>query len=552
MVKKIFILCVFVFTIAAFGQNKEYRKTVKLFSDKKYQEVDAIADELLSEKYGKLSDEILYYTLNMSADSNNALNNYDKAIIKYRAIIEFINKGTVEIKDKNVYLSKISNQISELKIKIPYQTAEVSKTYSKSSNNEGTKINETSSNNLNSQDSNLDKTVTLTVTGTGKTLEEAKTNALRSAIEQAFGTFISSKTEILNDNLVKDEIVSISNGNIQKFDVISEIQIPDIGYVTTLNATISVTKLTSFVESKGVTIEFKGGLFSQNIKLQKLNEEAEAKAIDNLCRVSFDILDKSFDFNLKVDDPVLSGIKTDNYKVGFHVTLKSNDNYTNFINYFNSTLNGLSLSDEETADYKKLAKEIFYIVIDNKCYRLRNVKSSKYLMNFFMNSQIIANCFKITSNQGIVKFNYNEIYPFLSSRANPLSIPLLKGKASPRYNFDEEKMKIIDTKNPRIEYLSQAYTRLIDKEKFTADDLFKIDYWQNEDSKINHYYSISYSAVDYNAVILFYTPFKSVDMNFNSYFDFVDLEKISGFEIEKINIWDFIENEDKIAIKRNR
>lgn len=74
-----------------------------------------------------------------------------------------------------------------------------------------------------------DKTVTLTVAGQGKTQDEAKQKALRSAIEQAFGTFISSKTEILNDNLVKDEIVSIANGNIQKFEIISEVQIPS-GY----------------------------------------------------------------------------------------------------------------------------------------------------------------------------------------------------------------------------------------------------------------------------------------------------------------------------------
>jgi hypothetical protein len=59
-----------------------------------------------------------------------------------------------------------------------------------------------------------DKTVTLVVSGQGKTQDEAKQNALRSAIEQAFGAFISSKTEILNDNLVKDEIVSLTNGNI--------------------------------------------------------------------------------------------------------------------------------------------------------------------------------------------------------------------------------------------------------------------------------------------------------------------------------------------------
>ncbi len=51
-----------------------------------------------------------------------------------------------------------------------------------------------------------DKSVILTVTGTGKTIEEAKNNALRSAIEQAFGAFISSKTEILNDNLVKEKL----------------------------------------------------------------------------------------------------------------------------------------------------------------------------------------------------------------------------------------------------------------------------------------------------------------------------------------------------------
>jgi hypothetical protein len=69
--------------------------------------------------------------------------------------------------------------------------------------------------------------VTLTTSGTGKTIEEAKNNALRSAIEQAFGAFISSKTEILNDELIKDEVVSISSGNILKFDVISEAKISE-------------------------------------------------------------------------------------------------------------------------------------------------------------------------------------------------------------------------------------------------------------------------------------------------------------------------------------
>ena len=127
------------------------------------------------------------------------------------------------------------------------------------------------------------KNVTITVSGSGKTQDEAKQNALRSAIEQAFGAFISSNTEILNDELVKDEIVSISNGNIQKFEVISEVQIPDGGYATSLKATVSVTKLTSFVEANGGGIEFKGTIFGANIRQQKMNEEGEYKSVINLC-----------------------------------------------------------------------------------------------------------------------------------------------------------------------------------------------------------------------------------------------------------------------------
>jgi hypothetical protein len=62
-----------------------------------------------------------------------------------------------------------------------------------------------------------DKTLTLVVSGQGKTQDEAKQVALRSTIEQAFGTFISSKTKILNDNLgiqkinEDAEIIAINN-----------------------------------------------------------------------------------------------------------------------------------------------------------------------------------------------------------------------------------------------------------------------------------------------------------------------------------------------------
>ena len=60
--------------------------------------------------------------------------------------------------------------------------------------------------------------VVLTVSGEGKTTDEAAKTALRSAISQAYGVFVSANTTLLNDDLVKDEIATITSGNIKKYD----------------------------------------------------------------------------------------------------------------------------------------------------------------------------------------------------------------------------------------------------------------------------------------------------------------------------------------------
>lgn len=208
-----------------------------------------------------------------------------------------------------------------------------------------------------------DKTVTLTVLGTGKNLEEAKFNALRSAIEQAFGAFISSKTEILNDNLVKDEVVSVANGNIQNFEIISEIQIPSGDYVTTLKATVSVTKLTSFVESKGVTVEFKGSLFAFNANQQILNEQNEIIAIKRLREIVKNMTKNSFDYFIKAYEPESINGSSDNFKIPLEISVVANENLINIFNIIYSTLKGLSLSDEEAEDYKRIKKSIYPITI---------------------------------------------------------------------------------------------------------------------------------------------------------------------------------------------
>jgi len=65
------------------------------------------------------------------------------------------------------------------------------------------------------------QTVTITTIGSGATKGEAEISALRSAIEQTFGAYITSNTVIFDDELVSDEIASIANGNIESYKILS-------------------------------------------------------------------------------------------------------------------------------------------------------------------------------------------------------------------------------------------------------------------------------------------------------------------------------------------
>lgn len=208
-----------------------------------------------------------------------------------------------------------------------------------------------------------DKTVTLTVSGQGKTQDEAKQNALRNAIEQAFGTFISSNTEILNDELVKDEIVSVSNGNIQMFEILSEVQIENGEWSTTLKSVVSVTKLTSFCESKGISVEFKGSLFAFNVNQQILNEKNEIKAIEDVCQVIRNIADVSFDYSITASDPISLDASNSKWRIPMYISVYKNSNFDNIPKILYSTLKGISLSLEEAKNYVQLGKNVYPISI---------------------------------------------------------------------------------------------------------------------------------------------------------------------------------------------
>ena len=147
--------------------------------------------------------------------------------------------------------------------------------------------------------------VALTVSADGATKEEATKIALRSAIEQAYGAFVSANTTILNDEMVKDEIVTISNGSIKSYQEVASVLLPNGRTTVTLNAIVSISKLTSYAQSKGATTEFAGATFAMNVKMRELNKKNEMKALDNLIAQIKALLPVAFDRELVLSEPEL-------------------------------------------------------------------------------------------------------------------------------------------------------------------------------------------------------------------------------------------------------
>ena len=207
-------------------------------------------------------------------------------------------------------------------------------------------------------------TVTLTVSGQGTTKEEATANALRSAIEQAYGVFVSANTTILNDELIKDEIATVASGNIEDFQEISCVVTSEGETFVTLSATVAISKLQAYAKSKGSSTEFAGATFAMNMKMRELNKENEQKALVNMYYQLQELAPNVFDWELNVGYPTIQADK--NYKVPMTLTAKPNDASEAFYNILTNTLNSLSLTPTEIEEYNQVGLAKFEMKIPQR------------------------------------------------------------------------------------------------------------------------------------------------------------------------------------------
>ncbi len=398
MKKKYLILLLIFCQSIAFSQDKKIMKIVKYIEKGKGSEAKEILDDLDTKP--EYQSDIYYWYVRTIYYRNAALENVNSSYELRQARQSFVKLVEFDKKDPSKTFTEFIPQIK----KDLYE-----------GKNQATKSESNSQSSITNQ-GNDGKTVTLTQIGEGKTKDEAKYNALRNALEQAFGTFISSNSTLLNDELTKDEIVSVSSGNIQGFKIISETLLPNGNYSSIVEATVSIGNFTKFCESKGITVEFKGGLFAANIKLQELNKKNEEAVMKDLYTISNSIIRKGlFDFSIITDEPkqISGGPDYGKWDVKLNISSKANKNLNSIFQIITTTLSSISLNENEVLDYENKNISVFKLKWENDIYNFRSIAPVELVMKIVgIEIPRAASMFKIENGIMTYIFPYNEMVSF--------------------------------------------------------------------------------------------------------------------------------------------
>ena len=407
-----------------------------------------------------------------------------------------------------------------------------------------------------------EKVISLVANGTGSTKEEATKNALRSAIEQAFGTFVSAKTEVLNDDLIKDEIVTITTGNIRNY---KELYYTSNGGVfnVSLQAMVSIGSLVNYAQSKGMKAELAGASFAMNMKMRKLNKENELKAMDNLKHQLCIIANSGmFDYRIEVGEPHMAtereykGLdgrriqdKKRNIAVGVTVKQLINSKTIEFRNTILRVLNALSLTNQEIDEYKSAGVPYYVYYGYEGPNKGHFVLRNKYDQRTIMDIVSFSRCFfSIKDNLGNIinpyirayegefyKYEFSGDYSEGGMRSNNSSIYYPSGKRdvireNTMPSFDSKRNYIMGENtyapNYKTAYRNSDYNCFLEIGLF-GSMLFSQSYnYGNPWSKYEKFMKQGYSIGE---------VFENMGLKFSLLYNESEIEQLTSIQVEPIS-----------------
>ena len=104
-----------------------------------------------------------------------------------------------------------------------------------------------------------DKAETVIVEGFGATVESAQANAGKAAVSQVVGMYTVSSSAVENRQLIKDEVLSYSNGYIKTFQVIDTKKESGL-YIVEAKVEVELGKLTQILGKLNIALKNVGNI----------------------------------------------------------------------------------------------------------------------------------------------------------------------------------------------------------------------------------------------------------------------------------------------------
>ena len=327
---------------------------------------------------------------------------------------------------------------------------------------------------------------TVVAFGTGANQADALYNAKINAMDQIFGTFISTKTVITNDSVAMSNVISITNGKITNYEIIKTDK-TELGYIITIKVSANLQNLVAFCNTIGIESYVQGSMFSDNLGTKLKNKENEIKVLNNFLETFKKEIPTIFDYTIKTNEP-LKASNSENFLIKINCEFVLNKNYNSILNVLIDLINEIGIKESELPDYKRSNLEYFPILIQSNertCYKfLRSKDAQKTVLNFvklieeyLQTHAIVRNDKKEFRPYSRIGDNFNflyylsdqswESYKFFSTYIQPLSIGKFSYKCD---KGDEQVLADAIIKKYTISSCIEITDSLLYSQKFEFDN----------------------------------------------------------------------------------
>lgn len=257
---------------------------------------------------------------------------------------------------------------------------------------------------------NINEVITV---GYGISEDEALKNAFRSAIEQFVGVVIDTTTLVQNDELVKDEILTASNGYIEKYFIINKLNNNNLIEIK-IKAYVKAQEVLNKIESLNISVkDFDGkniyAKISTKIDSKRDSEKILEKVVGEFLNSKNikDMLSVEIT-NIEIDD---SNEKDQKIPINISYTLGvNNEIYEQKVHRLEQTFINLGAKLEKGIDFPRFEKH-YYTEVEE--FHAKNIENLKKISKAKTTIAILKD-FKEEYRLDVWKFpiEWFNIYPF--------------------------------------------------------------------------------------------------------------------------------------------